>query len=117
MNKIKEEEQQKSKKSIKVENKEDYSCGDVLTVFRKQKDAVRHPEADFWVESNYGSLYSIQGEIVVVHSPDVGDYITAQIRESWGEVERGDLVGPRMNVVVQREVMVPSGTTQATIIE
>ena len=101
---------------IKVKNKEEYKCGDVLTVFRKLKDKVRHPEAGFFTESNYGSIYGIMGEIVVVHTPEVGDYITAEIRESWGEVMRGDLVGPRMDVIIQNEVEVPEGSTQGTII-
>lgn len=102
---------------IKVENKEDYMCGDVLTIFRQLKKKVRHPEAGIFSSSNYGALYSIQGEVVIVHTPDVGDYVTAQIRDSWGEIERGDLVGSRMDVIIQREVMVPSGSTQATVIE
>ena len=102
---------------IKVENKEDYQCGDVLTVFRKRKNKVRHPDAGFFSSSNYGSLYSIQGEVVVKYIPEAGDYVTAEIRETWGEIERGDLIGPRMDTVVQKEVQVPSGQTNATIIE
>jgi len=102
---------------IKVDNKEDYMCGDVLTVFRKLKNKVRHPEASIFSNSNYGALYGVQGEVVIVHTPEVGDYITAEIRESWGEIERGDLVGPRRDVIIQRKVMVPSGSTQATVIE
>lgn len=102
---------------IKVENKEDYQCGDVLTVFRKRKNRVRHPDAGFFSSSNYGSLYSIQGEVVVTYTPEAGDYVTAEIRETWGEIERGDLIGPRMDVVIQKEVQVPNGQTNAMIIE
>ena len=102
---------------VKVENKEDYNCGDVLTVFRKRKNKVRHPDAGLFSSSNYGSLYSIQGEVVVKYVPEAGDYVTAEIRETWGEVRRGDLIGPRMDVVVQKEVQVPNGQTNAIIIE
>jgi hypothetical protein len=102
---------------IKVENKEDYNCGDVLTVFRKKKDRVKHPDAGFFSSSSYGSMYSIQGEVVVVYTPEAGDYVTAQIRETWGEIERGDLVSARMDVVIQSEVQIPQGQTNAMIIE
>lgn len=102
---------------IKVENKDDYKCGDVLTVFRKKKDRIRHPDSGFFSSSNYGSLYTIQGEVVVKYTPEAGDYVTAEIRETWGEVERGDLVGARMDVVVQKEVKIPNGQTNAMIIE
>jgi hypothetical protein len=101
---------------IKVENKDDYQCGDVLTVFRKKKDRVRHPDAGFLDSSNYGSMYNIQGEVVVVYTPEAGDYVTAEIRETWGEIERGDLVGPRMDVIIQSEVRIPNGQTDAMII-
>jgi len=102
---------------IKVENKEDYKCGDVLTVFRKTKNRIRHPDAGFFSSSNYGSLYTIQGEVVVKYTPEAGDYVTAEIRETWSEIERGDLVSARMDVVIQTEVKVPNGQTNATIIE
>ena len=69
-------------------------------------------------------MYNVVGEAQVTYTPDVGDYITVQIRNAWEEIERGDLVGDldlngqleTIPVVIQEEVDVPKGNSQATII-
>ena len=108
---------------LKVNDLDKYECGDILTVFRKIKKRVRHPESYF---TNYGSLYEIAGEVKVVHK--FGNYLTASIRTSWTEIQRGDLIGPKRNstdaqngippVVIQTDVEIPSGEKlRGTIIE
>ena len=102
---------------INVEDKNDYPCGEVLTVFRKVRNRVGHPDDTFFRISDYGTIYKIVGEVVVSYTPEFGNYVTARIRDSWGEISRGDLVGSRMDVIIQSEVAIPTGNKTATIIE
>ena len=102
---------------IKVEDKNDYPCGEVLTVFRKIKNRVGHPDDGLFRSNNYGAMYRVIGEVVVTYTPEAGDYVTAKIRNSWSELQRGDLVSNRRDVVVQNEVAVPKGQTTGTIVD
>jgi hypothetical protein len=97
---------------LKVDDPESYECGDTVSVFRRKKKKVRHPDA--W-RQRFGGLYEVVAEARVVHRND--DYVSAVIRQSWSEVVRGDLVGPPMTVAVQIEVSEPRGDMEATIIE
>lgn len=97
---------------LKVDDPEAFNCGDTVSVFRRVKRKVRHPES--W-RQKYGGLYEVVAEAVVTHRNE--HYVSASIRQSWREVTRGDLVGPSMTVAVQIEVGAPRGELEATIVE
>jgi hypothetical protein len=73
---------------VKVDDPDAYECGDILAVFRKTRKKVRHPN-NWWTK--YGDLYRILGNLKVVHKN--GDYLSATVRDSYIEMQRGDLVG------------------------
>lgn len=95
---------------LKVDDPDAFQCGDVVTVFRRVSKKVRHPET----KEKYGSLYRIVAEAKIVHQE--GKYVSAVLRQSWSEVERGDLVGPMLPVAVQIEVAEPKGDVVATLV-
>ena len=55
----------------------------------------------------------ILGELKVVQD---GDFLSATVRESYQEMQRGDLVGPAMPIVVELEVGPPSGDLEGQIV-
>ena len=97
---------------LELDDPEAYSCGDVVSIFRQTRKRVRHPESR---GTRFGGLYEVVAEAQIVHRH--GDYLTASIRKSWSEVERGDLVGPQVPVNVQVEVAAPRGELDGTIVE
>ena len=97
---------------LKVDDPGSFECGDIVSVFRRVKKKVRHPNMR---RTKYGGLYEIVAEARVVHRND--HYLSAVIRQSWSEVVRGDLVGPPATVAVQIEVGEPRGDLQATLVE
>jgi hypothetical protein len=97
---------------LRMSDPEQYKCGDVLTIFRQVKKRVRHPNSFF---KKYGSMYRIVGEAKVLHF--YGNYVVAEVRTSYGEIYRNDLVGPLKPAVVQLDVMVPNGNLQGVIID
>lgn len=97
---------------LEVNDPEAYSCGDVVSVFRQTRKRVRHPTER---GARYGDLYEVVAEATVVHRH--GDYLTAVVRRSWSEAQRGDLVGPQVPVNVQVEVGPPRGELEGTIVE
>ena len=96
---------------VKVEDPDAYECGDILSVFRRVQKRVRHPKIR---RQKYGNMYRILGELKVVHK--YGDYLSATVRESYQEMERGDLVGPAMPIVVELEVGPPTGDLEGQIV-
>ena len=96
---------------LKVKDPNSYSCGDVVTIYRKTKSRVRHP----FQRRSYGSMYRVVGEAKVVHR--YGNYITASIRNSWDGVARGDFVGAPRPTILQLNVQVPEGNLSGTIVE
>jgi hypothetical protein len=96
---------------VKVDDPDAYECGDILAAFRRVKKSVRHPNS-WWTK--YGSMYRILGNLKVVHKN--GDYLSAMVRDSYIEMERGDLVGPPMPVTVELEVDKPTGDLEGTVI-
>jgi hypothetical protein len=96
---------------LKVKDPNAYTCGDILTVYRRTKRRVRHPNA----RRSYGSMYRIVGEAKVVHR--YGNYLTASIRSSWDGISRGDLVGPPLPTILQLDVQVPTGELSGVIVE
>jgi len=96
---------------VKMDDPDAYDCGDVVAFFRPTVKKVRHPESRRTV---YGSLYRVLAEGVVVHTYE--DVTSVRVRNSWAEVERGDLVGPSMPVDIEVEVDTPSGTLEGIIV-
>lgn len=96
---------------LKMENPDAYECGDLLMIFRPVEKKVRHPTER---GVRYGSLYRVVGEAQVVNRS--GDYVSARVRTSYTEVERGDLVGPVIPTSVELEVAKPDGDVEGTIV-
>lgn len=96
---------------LKMENPDAYECGDLLMIFRPVEKKVRHP-ADRGVR--YGALYRVVGEAQVVNRS--GDYVSARVRTSYSEIERGDLVGPVIPTSVELEVTKPDGEVEGTVV-
>lgn len=97
---------------LKVDDPDAFACGDVVSIFHRLKKKVRHPNNR---RTQFGNLYAIVGEAQIVHH--YGDYVSAVIRDSVTEVQRGDLIGPQMPVHIEVDVRNPSGDLQATVIE
>jgi hypothetical protein len=97
---------------LKVEDPDAFECGDVVSVFRRVRRQVRHPDTR---REKFGSMYVVMGEAIVVHR--YGDYISARVRDSLSEIVRGDLVGPQMPLRVEVEIREPIGDLQGTIVE
>lgn len=96
---------------LRVEDPKAFECGDVVTIFRRTQKQVRHPDSR---REKFGSIYSVQGEAIVVHH--YGNYLSARIRESQAEIERGDLIGPPFPVNIELEIREPTGNLEGTII-
>lgn len=96
---------------LRVKDPNAFECGDVVSIFRRVHRQVRHPDA--WREK-FGSMYAVLGEAVVVHRS--GDFLSARIRDSFVEIERGDLVGPQMPLRIEVPTTEPDGTLEGTII-
>ena len=96
---------------VRVDDPDAYECGDILSVFRKTKRRVRHPKIR---RQKYGNLYRIVGELKIIHK--YGDYLSATVRESYQELQRGDMVGPAMPITVELEVGPPSGDLEGQIV-
>ncbi len=97
---------------LAVDDPDAFECGDVVSVYRRVKKKVRHPETR---RIKLGSLYEVVAEATVVYTND--DYVSARIRQSWSEVVRGDLVGPPATVAVQIQVDAPRGELEAVLVE
>ena len=97
---------------LKLQDPELYSCGDIVTIFRKVKKRVHHPDSYF---KKYGSMYLIVGDAKVVHQ--YGNYVVAEIRTSQAEIQRGDMVTSPTPTVVQVDIDVPKGSLQGVIID
>jgi len=89
---------------MKMDDADAYDCGDTVSVFRRTEKTVRDPNEH---KTKYGSAYRLVGEARVVHR--VGDIVAAVVRNSYTEIQRGDLVGPLMPVQVELEVRQPDG--------
>jgi hypothetical protein len=96
---------------LKLEDPDAYECGDVVSVFRRVKKKVKHPDG----RARFGGLYRVVAEAKIVHRHE--DYVTAIVQQSYAEVQRGDLVGPAVPVSVEIEVAKPKGDIEATLIE
>lgn len=96
---------------LKMDDADAYACGDTVSVFRQSRKKVRDPRNR---RTKYGSAYEVVAEARIVHKVD--DMLSAVVRTSYREIERGDIVGPLMPVHVEVEVREPSGTVAGHII-
>lgn len=77
---------------MRFRNTGDVNCGDVYTVYHKEKEA-RHPEVR---SARLGHIYRVTGEVMV---SDVGDkWVTGRVVQSQSEMVRGDLITDRLPV-------------------
>jgi hypothetical protein len=97
---------------MRLNDPEIYDCGDVVTVVRKVKRTVRHPNSYF---KKYGSMYQVIGDVRILHT--YGNYVVGEIRNSFQEMNRSDLVIPSRPTMVQLEVEKPSGNLQGVVID
>ena len=85
----------------------DTKCGDTFSVFRMVQKKVKANG------SIVGSMYRILGEVQVIR---VDDHIaTARIRNSYSEIERGDVFGDVVPVALTVDVKAPTGDLEANI--
>lgn len=96
---------------LKMDNPDAYECGDLLMIVRPLSKKVRHPNER---GTSYGTLYRVVGEARVVHR--AGKYVSAHIRTSYSEIERGDLIGPPIPITVELEVDKPEGDVDGTVV-
>ncbi len=84
-------------------------CGDVVSVLHRERRRVRRPGG-----GHYGALWRIAAEARVLHLEN--GMATAEIRKSWSEVERGDVISRAVPVDIQTEAAVPRGSLDGTIV-
>ena len=96
---------------VKMDDPDAFECGDVVSFYRLLDKKVRHPTSK---RTSLGQLYRILGEGTVVHS--YGDIVSVQVRKSWSELKRNDLVGPTIPVEIEVEVDTPTGDIEGTIV-
>jgi len=92
-----------------LEMDEEPACGDVVSILHRERKRVRRPGG-----GQYGALWRVAAEARVLHVQD--GISTAEIRKSWSEVERGDVVSKVVAVDVQTESAVPRGSLDGTIV-
>lgn len=85
-------------------------CGDIVSLVRRERRRVRHPEGG----SRYGGLYRVLGEARILHLQD--DIATAVVRRSYFEIMRGDEVAVRIPTTVELEVEPPHGSLEGVIV-
>ena len=102
---------EENKVYMRLNDPEIYDCGDVVTVVRKVKKKVRHPNSFF---KKYGSMYQVVGDVRIIHT--YGN-VVGEIRSSIQEIHRSDLVISSRPTVVQLEVDKPNGNLQGVVID
>ena len=103
---------EENKVYMRLTDPEIYDCGDVVTVVRRVKKKVRHPNSFF---KKYGSMYQVVGDVRILHT--YGNYVVGEIRSSIQEIHRSDIVIPSRPTVVQLEVEKPNGNLQGVVID
>lgn len=86
----------------------DVECGDLLGIYRRQGKKVKG------AGGNLGRVYRVLGVAQVLRVDD--DIVTALVRDSWFEANRGDLVGTPVDVDLQVDVTKPSGDIEAKVV-
>ncbi|MFN7147694.1 MAG: LysM peptidoglycan-binding domain-containing protein, partial [Myxococcota bacterium] len=86
---------------LDMEDADELECGSTVALYRRQPGKVRGQNGVL------GRVYRVLGVAQVLRVDD--DIVTAQVRDSWFEIERGDLVGTPIDVDLQVDVAKPSG--------
>ncbi|MES2638599.1 MAG: LysM domain-containing protein [Myxococcota bacterium] len=86
----------------------DVECGSLLAIYRRQGRKVRGEDGPL------GHVYRVLGVTQVLRVDD--DIVTAVVRDSYSEIERGDLVGSPIPVELEVDITAPEGDAEATII-
>ncbi|MDP2312831.1 MAG: LysM peptidoglycan-binding domain-containing protein [Pseudomonadota bacterium] len=86
----------------------DVDCGTLLAIYRRQGSKVKGADGPI------GHVYRVLGVAQVLRVDD--HIVTASVRDSWSEIEHGDLVGTPIAVDLEVDVTAPQGDTEATII-
>lgn len=93
---------------LEVEDADELECGALLGIYRREGKKVKRGD------KAVGHIYRVLATAQVVRVDE--DIVTATLRDSWFEVERGDVVGDAMDVDVRMDVEAPQGDHAATII-
>jgi hypothetical protein len=93
---------------LEMDDVDDLECGGLLSLFRRQGHRVKGPDGPL------GYVYRVLGTAQIIRVDD--HIVTARLRESLVEVERGDLVGTAMPVDLEIDVTAPSGDLRANIV-
>jgi hypothetical protein len=83
-------------------------CGDVVSIYRRIKRKVK------FEGERFGGMYRVIGDARILLVQD--DIATAQIRKSYFEARRGDVIGPRMPVDVELPVESSKGNLNGNIV-
>jgi hypothetical protein len=93
---------------LDMDDVDDIECGGLLAVYRPQGHKVRGPD---------GPLGRVYRELGVARVLRVDDHmVTAVVRDSYTEIERGDLVGTVVPVELEVDVARPSGDLRANVV-
>ena len=77
---------------MRFENPEDVDCGRIYSLYR-EGGSVKHPHVK---GATLGQSYTVSAEVLIT---DVGEeWVTGKIVQSFGEVERGELITDRIPV-------------------
>ncbi len=93
---------------LKMNDDDGLECGQLFSIYRRQGRRLRGSAG------NVGFLYRVLATARVLRVD--GSMATAQIRDSYYDMERGDLVGDVAAVDYQIDVEPPSGNIEATML-
>jgi len=93
---------------LRVDDADNVACGDLFGIYRKEQKKVQGPGGTL------GDMYRVLAIAEVVRVD--GKTVTAHLRDSYSEVERGDLVGAPTAVDLVVDVRAPQDDVRANII-
>jgi hypothetical protein len=93
---------------VKAKDTSSYDCGALVGIYREQEKNVHGPNGTL------GSVFRVLAVGQVIRVDD--DIATVKLRDSWSEVERGDIVGDPIPVDMELDVRAPTGDLQANVV-
>lgn len=90
------------------EGAETPDCGDLFGIYRREHQKVRGPNGPL------GDVYRVLAVARVIRVDD--SIVTAELRDSYAEVARGDLVGNPQQVELEVDVLAPEDELEANIV-
>lgn len=94
---------------VEIDSGDPPECGDLLGVYRRQGKRIKNVDREV-----LGYMYRALGTVQVMRVDD--DIATVQLRDSFTEIERGDLVGDAVPVAFTIDVREPEDELNATIV-